>query len=160
MAITLLGHSFLMRGWDLGCVGGDSPYFRQNLGKNGTTHSEFIKKKCIGLCGCVRSWSWHAGSPYSMWNLSMQSSGSWWWFRASLYWWLRDPVVAAHGLSCPVACGVLVPQPRIQPGSPDLEGGFQTAGPPAKSPEFILAYHGVAKLRQISFKQFFFFHGI
>lgn len=81
-------------------------------------------------------------------------------FRASLYSWLRDPVVAARGLSCPVASGVLVPQPRIQPGSPDLEGGFQTAGPPAKSPEFILAYHGIAKLRQISFKQFFFFHGI
>ena len=77
--------------------------------------------------------------------------------RASLCLWLRDPVVAAHGLSCPVACGILVPQPGIQPGSPDLEGGFQTAGPPTKSPEFILAYHGVAKLRQISFKQFFFF---
>ena len=79
---------------------------------------------------------------------------------ASLYLWLRDPVVAERGLSCPVACGILVPQPGIQPGSPDLEGGFQTAGPPVKSPEFILAYHGVAKLRQISFKQFFFFHGI
>ena len=59
-----------------------------------------------------------------------------------------------------MACGILVPQPGIQPGSPDLEGGFQTAGPPVKSPEFILAYHGVAKLRQISFKQFFFFNGI
>lgn len=41
----LLGHSYLMRWWDLGCDGGDSPYFRQNLGKNGTTHSEFIKEK-------------------------------------------------------------------------------------------------------------------
>ena len=46
--------------------------------------------------------------------------GAW----ASLYLWLRDPVVAAHGMSGPVACGILVPQPGLQPGSPDLGGGF------------------------------------
>ena len=28
------------------------------------------------------------------------------------------------GLSCPVACGALVPQPGIEPASPALEGGF------------------------------------
>ena len=42
-------------------------------------------------------------------------------------------VVAANGLSCPAACGILVPQPGIEPASPALEGGFLTAGPPGKS---------------------------
>ena len=40
----------------------------------------------------------------------------------------------AHGLSCPVACGILVPPPGIEPASPALEGGFFTTGPPGKSP--------------------------
>ena len=38
-----------------------------------------------------------------------------------------------HGLSCPLACGILVPQPGIQPASPALEGRFLTPGPPGKS---------------------------
>ena len=33
-------------------------------------------------------------------------------------------VVEAHGLSCPTACGVLVPRPGIEPTSPALEGRF------------------------------------
>ena len=33
-------------------------------------------------------------------------------------------VVVAHGLSCPVGCGILVPWPDIEPTSPALEGGF------------------------------------
>ena len=33
-------------------------------------------------------------------------------------------VVAAHGLSCPAACGILVPRPGIEPASRVLEGGF------------------------------------
>ena len=44
-------------------------------------------------------------------------------------------VVAVHGLSCPVACGILVPQPGIEPASPALEGGFLITGRPGKSPE-------------------------
>ena len=39
----------------------------------------------------------------------------------------------AHGLSCPSACGILVPWPRIEPASPALEGRFFTTGPPGKS---------------------------
>ena len=39
-------------------------------------------------------------------------------------------VVVPHGLSCPVACGNLVPGPGIKPMSPALEGGFLTTGPP------------------------------
>ena len=34
---------------------------------------------------------------------------------------------------CPVACGILVPQPRIEPVSPALEGRFLTTGLPGKS---------------------------
>ena len=43
-------------------------------------------------------------------------------------------VVVAQGLSCPVAYGILVPRPGIEPVSPALEGGFLTTGPPGKSP--------------------------
>ena len=39
----------------------------------------------------------------------------------------------AHGLSCSVACGILVPQPGMEPASLVLEGGFLTTGPPEKS---------------------------
>ena len=42
-------------------------------------------------------------------------------------------VVAVHGLTCPVACGILAPQPGIEPASHALEGGFLTTGPPGKS---------------------------
>ena len=40
---------------------------------------------------------------------------------------------AAHRLSCPKACGILVPRPGIKPASPALAGGFLTTGPPGKS---------------------------
>ena len=39
-----------------------------------------------------------------------------------------------HGLSCPAACGILVPRPWIEPTSPALEAGFLTTGPPGKFP--------------------------
>ena len=42
-------------------------------------------------------------------------------------------VVVVRGLSCPVACGILVPRPGIEPTSPALEGRFFTTGPPGKS---------------------------
>ena len=38
------------------------------------------------------------------------------------------------GLSCFEACGILVPQPGIEPVSPALPGRFLTTGPPGKSP--------------------------
>ena len=46
-------------------------------------------------------------------------------------------VVAAHGLSCSAACGILVTQPGIVPASPALEGGFLTTGPPGKFPSHV-----------------------
>ena len=42
-------------------------------------------------------------------------------------------VVVARGLSCPAACGILVPRPGIDPASLALEGGFLTTGQPVKS---------------------------
>ena len=42
-------------------------------------------------------------------------------------------VLVARELSCPVACGILVPPPGIEPAAPALEGGFLTTGPPGKS---------------------------
>ena len=37
------------------------------------------------------------------------------------------------GLSCFMACGILVPRPGIEPTSPELEGRFFTTGPLGKS---------------------------
>ena len=62
--------------------------------------------------GCAESQLWHVGSP----------------------WLHAGSVVGVHRLSCPVPCGILVPQPATQPASPALESRFLTAGPPAKSP--------------------------
>ena len=57
-----------------------------------------------------------------MWALSLRCAGS---------------VVVAHRLSCPTACGILVPQPGIEPVSSALEGGFFTTGPPGKSQKWV-----------------------
>ena len=54
----------------------------------------------------------------------------------ALQLWPPCSAVAVHGLSCPAACGILVPRPGIEPASPALEGGFLTTGPPGKSPMF------------------------
>ena len=43
-----------------------------------------------------------------------------------------NSVVVARRLSCPAACGILVPRPGIEPVSPALEGSFFTTGPPAE----------------------------
>ena len=51
-----------------------------------------------------------------------------------LLWHKGFSLVVALGLSCPVACGILVPQPGIEPVSAALEGGFLTTEPPLKSP--------------------------
>ena len=42
-------------------------------------------------------------------------------------------LVVAHGLSCSVACGILDPQPEVEPVSSVLQGGFLTSGPSGKS---------------------------
>ena len=56
-------------------------------------------------------------------------------------------LIAARGLLsrcgtwvyCPMACGILVPGPGIEPVPPALEGRFLTTEPPGKShPAFLL----------------------
>ena len=42
-------------------------------------------------------------------------------------------VVVALGLSCSIACELLLPGPGIKPMSPALQGGFLTTGLPGKS---------------------------
>ena len=76
----------------------------------------------LSVCGCgVRvQWLWHSGSLVVVHGL--QSAGS---------------VVAVPGLCCPVASGILIPQPGIKPVSPALEGRFLTTGPPGK---FLIPY--------------------
>ena len=46
----------------------------------------------------------------------------------------ESSVIVACGLSCPDACGILVPWLWIKSISPSLEGRLVTAGPPGKSP--------------------------
>ena len=53
------------------------------------------------------------------------------------YLWPQRLFIAACRLSCPVAYGILVPRPGIEPMSPALEGGFLTTqlpGNPLYSP--------------------------
>ena len=50
--------------------------------------------------------------------------------RASLQLQRTGSVVVARGLSCPAACGILVPRPGMEPVSPALQDGFSTTGPP------------------------------
>ena len=45
-----------------------------------------------------------------------------------------DSLVVVPGLSCSMVCGILDPQPGIEPASAALQGGFVTSGPPRKSP--------------------------
>jgi len=47
-------------------------------------------------------------------------------------------LTAIHGLSGPIACGILVPQPGIKPAFPALEGRFLTTGPLGKSKTYFL----------------------
>ena len=81
----------------------------------------------------------------------------------SLSFWLHQILVVARGifivvhgflpscdvqawflgcrLSCLKACGILVPQPEIEPVSSALEGGFLTTVPPVKSPSVFPGHH-------------------
>ena len=47
--------------------------------------------------------------------------------------WCTDSLVEVHVLSYSEPCGILVPKPRIEPASPELQGGFLITGPPGKS---------------------------
>ena len=58
----------------------------------------------------------------------------------------------ARGLNCPAACGILVPQPGIEPMSPALEGGVLTTGPPGKS-QYLGFEHGLLLGDKVVFPQ-------
>ena len=49
-----------------------------------------------------------------------------------LWLWYKGSVAVVHGLSCSVACGILVPQPGTVFLSPSLQGRFLTTVPPGK----------------------------
>ena len=51
-----------------------------------------------------------------------------------------NSVVVAWRLSCPAACGILVPWSGIESVSPALESRFFTTGPPGKSCETVIWY--------------------
>ena len=55
------------------------------------------------------------------------------WVMQTLQLWHKRSVVEVHGLSCSVACGILVPHPEVKPISPALQGGFLTTAPPGTS---------------------------
>ena len=59
------------------------------------------------------------------------------WCTGSLLQHMGCSLFAVCWLSCPMACGVLVPWLGIEPSSPALEGRFLTTGPPGKSQEVI-----------------------
>ena len=46
-------------------------------------------------------------------------------------------LVAIHGLSCLMACGVLALRPESEPEFPALEDGFLTTGASGKVPKII-----------------------
>ena len=117
--------------------------------------------KLINFFGCIRSqlrhvgsfvvaWAFHCGTRVSLqlWHVgfslvvvcrfSLSSCGTWAPGHVGSVvcgtWDLSlSSVVVARRLSCPTACGILVPQPGIEPTSPALDGGFFTTGPPGKS---------------------------
>ena len=62
--------------------------------------------------------------------------------------------VAARQLSCPEACGILVPQPWIKLVSSPLEGRFLTTGPPGKSPERLFFFFFKGQLREGKFAEY------
>ena len=96
---------------------------------------------------CVGSLLWRAGfSPVVAGGFSLSSCGALAPRRVgSVVCGTRalslrrvSSVDVARGLSCPAACGILVPRPGIEPVFPELEGGFFTTGPPGKSQKWFL----------------------
>ena len=72
-------------------------------------------------------------SSYSNWGL-LSSCGTWTSHCGGFFCWEAQTIEhGLHGLSCSVACGILVPRPGIELMSPAWAGGFLTTGPPVKS---------------------------
>ena len=61
-------------------------------------------------------------------------------------------VAVVFRLSCPTACGILVPGPGIGPTLPALEGRFPTTRPPGKSQFCFFLKNKVGGISLDSFK--------
>ena len=70
-----------------------------------------------GLPSSCGAWASHCGDLSSCGAQALECSGS---------------VVAASGLSCLMACGILIARPGTEPVSHPLEGRFLKSGPPGK----------------------------
>ena len=83
----------------------------------------------FNLFGCFGSWLQHLDL------LGVQASLAV--VRASLQLWHAGSrahrLSGCRGLCFPAACGILVPQPGMEPVSPALEGRVLTTGPPGRS---------------------------
>ena len=75
---------------------------------------------------CVGSLLQHSGFPlavacrFSLSSCGMQAPRC----MGSVVCGSAGSLVEARRLSCPAACGILVPQPGMEPASPALEGGL------------------------------------
>ena len=79
----------------------------------------FFKEIFIYLFGCIRSQFQHAGSLLHHVASFVATHG-----LSGCVTWVPEhlgSVVAAGRLSCSIACGILVPQPGIEPMSPELQ---------------------------------------
>ena len=73
----------------------------------------FLLTLCsLGTHGSVFVWYWIILFLLSFFSISLVSKHL---FLLKKIFWLHWVFVAAHRLSCPVACGILSPQPRIEP---------------------------------------------
>ena len=75
---------------------------------------------------CVGSKFWHSESL-------LHHAGSFVVGQKLKFWWVSSGVTAC-GLSCSVACGIVVSQAGTEPMFPALQGRFLTTRPPGKSP--------------------------
>ena len=66
----------------------------------------------------------------------------------------QGSLVSMCELSCPTACGILVPWPEVKPTFHILEGEFFTAGPPEKSQNIRIINANRKKCRKESLDTF------
>ena len=108
------------------------PCFQHHRKKTTMTAFSFLLSfKCfIYLFGCIRSWLQHTESLLWYVALSLQCMDSPVATHGLQNMWAS--IVVVQGFNHPRACGILVPQPGMEPVSPALHVGFLTTRPPGK----------------------------